>query len=312
MRKLPVCMATGGWYHRLFQAEKGADAAFAYIKSLGFEGLDYGLNASLSSTMIERGEKSAFLDAPLEELIEFYRPVKEASQKHGLPIAMAHGAFPMYSDADPAMGDYLIRVTEKMLAVCQYLGCPMLVVHPITRADYELEKKMSLDMYRKLIPAAKKCGVTVCLENLFYFKGGHAIRRACSDMNEACWYIDTLNAEAGEEIFGFCYDVGHANVVGNRIEADLKLLGKRLKTLHIHDNDGRVDKHMLPFTQTDAKYAPTTDWEGFLRGLKAIEYEGPLNFETFASVMTMPLPMVRPLHTLTWEIGNYFRNELTK
>lgn len=311
MKKLPICIQTGGWYDRIFGAEKGADEAFGYIKSLGFEALDYNLDHALSPAMIAKGEKNDFFDAPVGEILERYRGVREAAKKHGMAIRMAHGIFPLYSDADPAMSDYLVMATEKQLAVCQYLGCPAMVVHPIARADRTREKEMNLALYRKLMPAARKYGVKICLENMFAWIGSHGIRRACADMEEACWYIDTLNAEAGEELFGFCYDVGHANLLGNNIYEDLKLLGKRLTVLHIHENDGRLDMHLIPFTHTGANRDCTTDWNGFLRGLKEIGYEGPLNFEVFAATVKMPLPMVKPLLTLTKEIGEYFRAELT-
>lgn len=311
MKKLPICVQTSTWYGQLFGGEQGADEAFAYIKSLGFEGLDYNLDNCLTPDMISQGQKNDFFDASVEEILDFYKGVKEASQKHGVEIQMAHGIFPMHSDVDPSMDDYLIMATEKLLAVCQYLGCPALVVHPVTRANRTLEKEMNLAMYRKLMPAARKYGVKICLENMFAFIGGHAQRRACANIEEACWYIDTLNAEAGEELFGFCYDVGHANVMGNNIYEDLKLLGKRLTLLHIHENDGRLDMHLIPFTHTNVNRVSTTDWDGFLRGLKEIGYTGPLNFEIFAAIVKMPRPLIKPLLTLAKEIGVYFRTELT-
>ena len=312
MKRLPICIATGGWYDRLYGGNAGADQAFAYIKSLGFEGIDLGMGGVLHGDLIDKGEHNDFFDASVEEICQRYAAVKEASVKHGVPIVMAHGIFPLHSIGNPDLDEYLWMAVEKQLAVCQYLGCPSLVVHPITRADRTQEKEMNLTMYRKLIPAGKRYGVKICLENMFYFAGGHSVRRACGIIEEACWYIDTLNAEAGEDLFGFCYDVGHANVLGNNIYEDLKLLGKRLTTLHIHDNDGRLDMHLIPFTHTNVKWDTTTDWAGFLRGLKEIGYEGPLNFETFGSIIKMPLPLIRPLQTLTYEIGKYFREELLK
>lgn len=36
----------------------------------------------------------------------------------------------------------------------------------------------------------------------------------CSDIPEACVYIDKLNEIAGEKLFGFCLDTGHLNLLG--------------------------------------------------------------------------------------------------
>ena len=168
---------------------------------------------------------------------------------------------------------------------------------------------MNMQMYPKLIPAAKKYGVKICLENMFAFIGGHGIARACANVDEACRYIDALNEMAGEEVFGFCYDVGHANLLSCNLYEDIKTLGHRLTVLHIHENDGRLDSHCIPYTYKNGKIG-TTDWEGFLKGLKEIGYEGPLNFETFAALQDVPREVVGELLKLISAIGNYFRKSI--
>ena len=164
-------------------------------------------------------------------------------------------------------------------------------------------------MYRRLIPAARLTGVKVCLENLFVTRDGRALPRACADAGEACRYIDLLNAEAGCEAFGFCFDVGHANITGRNLAQDVRTLGKRLTVLHMHDNNGVRDQHMLPLTQKSAAGVPT-DWEGFLQALSEIGYAGPLNFETFAAVDMVPAPLQPATLRYVAAIGAYFRDRL--
>jgi sugar phosphate isomerase/epimerase len=89
-------------------------------------------------------------------------------------------------------------------------------------------------------------------------------------------------------------------------------LGKRLKVLHIHDNDGIADLHQVPFTFTRTRENnPSTDWEGFIRALRAIAYDGVLNFETAPVLRSFPEGL-RPqaLHMLA-EIGQYFAREIS-
>lgn len=308
-RKLQICVQTGDWYDDFFGAEAGADAAFAFIKNLGFEALDYNLDHVLTPKQIMQGEKSAFLDQSIEQILEYYRPVKEASEKHGVSLAMAHAPFPMNSEEHPEMDDYMVNSVIKLLAVCQYLQIPALVVHPIVNKDRAKEWELNMQMYPKLIPAAKKYGVKICLENMFAFIGGHGTCRACANADEACRYIDTLNELAGEEVFGFCYDVGHANLLSCNIYEDLKTLGHRLTVLHVHENDGRLDSHCIPYTYKNGVTC-TTDWEAFLKGLKEIGYTGPLNFEIFAAVKNVPLEIATELLKLVCGVGNYFRNRL--
>ena len=310
MKKLAISVQTGDWFDELFGGEPGADAGFAFIKNCGFDTLDLNMDHALNPGLIEKGVSTEFSDRSLEQMLEYYRPVKEAAEKHGITIAMAHAIFPLHSIKCPEFDEYLVELLIKQFAVCGYLGIPNLVVHPITLADRKLEWEMNMKLYPALIPYAKKYGVTICLENMFAWIGSHGVRRACADADEACRYIDTLNNMAGEDLFGFCYDVGHANLLGCNIYEDLKTLGKRVTVLHIHENDGWMDRHCIPYTYKAAGNKMNTDWEGFLNGLKEIGYEGPLNFETFASLKEVPTELVPEMLKLINSIGKYFRSRL--
>ncbi|HWR12360.1 MAG TPA: sugar phosphate isomerase/epimerase family protein [Rectinemataceae bacterium] len=54
-------------------------------------------------------------------------------------------------------------------------------------------------------------------------------------------FIDFLDDFPGD--IGYLVDLGHAWINGWRIESLLPALGPRLYALHIHDNDGKKDKH---------------------------------------------------------------------
>lgn len=307
--KLKVSIQTGDWYDDLFGAEQGVDEAFAFVKACGFDTLDYNLDHNLNVWKKLKGEAEDFYDTDVEEILEKYRPVKEAMEKHGISIGQAHATFPLHVEERDDINDYLIMAVEKECAICHYLGCPALVVHPYSCADKEKEREINLSMYRKMIPAAKKYGVKLCLENMFRFNNGHGLNGACAEASEACWYIDTLNAEAGEELFGYCFDVGHANLLSRDLRQEIKTLGHRLTILHIHDNDGLHDLHQAPFTQNFGG-GNCTDWEGFLDGLREISYQGTLNFETFAAVKRMPKELVPAMLRWIYQVGEYFRKQL--
>jgi len=49
-------------------------------------------------------------------------------------------------------------------------------------------------------------------------------------------------------------------------------LGKRLKAIHVQDNKGLADDHLLPFHGT-------IDWKDAMSALADIGYEGDLTFE---------------------------------
>ena len=93
--------------------------------------------------------------------------------------------------------------------------------------------------------------------------------------------IDRINDRYHGEVLGFCFDTGHANLVGLDFEQFITTLGSRLKVLHIHDNDGISDLHqiMFPFTKTRENHS-STDWGGFIRGLRNIRFNKILSFES--------------------------------
>ena len=79
--------------------------------------------------------------------------------------------------------------------------------------------------------------------------------------------------KVGGRNFGICLDTGHLNLVnGNQREFILKA-GRKLKALHIADNEGVVDQHMMPFGKG------TVDIKEVFKALKEIGYRGIYNLE---------------------------------
>lgn len=299
---LKVGVQSGPWYN-----ENDPDGSFRYIRECGFEAVDFNIDTKLPGDNIRKGPLTTFFDQSIEELKDFYRPMKEAAEKNGITISQMHAPFPLWVKDNEAVNDYMIMVVDKICAVCAYVGCPALVVHPITLPDKDEELAVNYAMYRRMAPSGKKYGVKLCLENLFASFRGRMIEGACTDPQEACRYLDTLNAEAGAEVFGFCFDVGHANLTARNIQKYLKCIGKRLTILHIHENDGTGDLHMIPYTHTrNNGKDPNCDWEGFIAGMRAIGYEGTLSFETFRVLGNFPKPLHTDALRLISAIGKYF------
>lgn len=273
----------------------------------GIEAVDFGF----PGVSTKNDPITSFYDKSLDEIIAIFTPFKAAFEKYGIKIAQCHAPFPLWIKDRPEFNDYMIAVMEKICAVCEFIGCPAIVAHGITRTLKEKEWETNIEMYSRMIPAAKKHGVTICLENLFTGFHGHIVGGTCSTAEEAVRYIDTLNEMAGCECFGFCLDTGHANLVGANIRQYLDTLGHRLTCLHIHDNNGVEDLHMLPYTQTHNWGQHTyLDWEGFISGLRDIGYKGSLCFETFRVMEVTPKPVwPEMLRTIT-ALGRYFRDRV--
>lgn len=308
-KELMRSMQTGVWYKEM-GGDENPEAAFAFIKECGFEAVDFGLNMHIHTLNVRAGEVHGFYDADVETLLDYYKPIKAAADKYGIAFAQAHGPFPMWVEAYPEIHEYLISIVEKMCAICQLLECPILVVHPMIIPNRDGGFERNLQMYRKLIPAAKQYGVQICLENMFITKNTHKIAANCSDMHEVCRYIDILNAEAGGPVFGFCYDVGHATLTSNDLLEDLLTLDHRLTCLHIHGNDGQKDLHAIPYLVRTTKKEMCVDWESFLEGLRRIGYRGALNLESAGSLSCIPKELIKPMLQFGSAACEYFKNQI--
>lgn len=306
-RKLLVGVQSGDWYN-----EADDESSMRYAREIGLEAIEFNMDHLINSAEYAKGKAFPLCDKPIDEFVAHYTPLKQASQKYGVKIAQMHAPFPIWQENDKATTAYMLQVLEKVCAVCAYIECPMLIVHPHNSKDKQEVIRANLEMYEQLIPSAKKYGVTICLENLLAMNGDEIVGGVCSDAEQAVYLIDTLNEKAGEKVFGFCFDVGHANASGIDMRSFLNTLGERLTALHIHDNNGKSDAHLIPYTQIRDQWGVElgVDWESFIGGLQDIQYKGCLMFETFRATNHLPKCVEKDALTLILGIGKYFRDRI--
>ncbi|MDE5679541.1 MAG: sugar phosphate isomerase/epimerase [Lachnospiraceae bacterium] len=289
------------------------EAGYRRIKEAGFDCVDFNFDEYLHCTMVQQGKINAVLDRDVEEVWRDFEPHARAAADCGLIFEQMHAPFPVMQKGMDEVNAKMFRITENCMDICSRMGGRYLVVHPVT-LSYECSKKEEHDfnmvMYQKLIPLAKKYGIVICLENMFMDQNAHLTEGVCSDFTEAAAWIDELNATAGEALFGFCFDTGHANILGKNLYQSVVALGDRLKILHIHDNDGISDLHTMPFTFARSWNPVATDWEGFLRGLREIRYKGVINFETFRCMESFPKELHPSVLRLLADMGKYFSGQL--
>ena len=300
---LKTGVQSAGWYDRNKPLE-----SFEYIKSCGFEAVDFNIDHYFSTAKaVKDGLYPTVFDNPTDEVLEFFRPLKEASEKTGVAICQMHAPFPVWFKDHDDVNDYTVMVLDKCFAVCEFVSCPAIVVHPVSRSTRETEWETNLAIYRRLIPLIRKYkNVKICLENIFTRRANRIIEGRLSNVGEAANMIDLLNEEAGGDYFGFCLDVGHANLTNRNIKETVKSLGKRLTILHIHDNNGLDDMHMIPYSYLTTPQVHVCDWQGFVEGLREIGYPGVLCFETFRIVSAYPAAVHTEALKLISAIGRYW------
>lgn len=291
---------------------------FQMLKDAGFSCADFSLNGYLDNKSLYKGDINHFFDKSIEELENFFRPHKEAAKEAGITIHQMHMPYPMYvPNGKKEINDYLWnQVAPKSLHICQFLECKYIVIHGFKLVRYlgseSLEWEKTEEFIHYLAPMAKEMGITLCIENLYNGLGNHMVEGPCCDARIAAERIDRINARYGAEVLGFCLDTGHANLVGIDFYDFITTLGSRLKVLHIHDNDGVRDLHQIPYTFTKTREnKPSTDWDGFLRGMKEIDFSGVLNFEASPVITAFPEELRKDALAFLAGIGKYFSAKIS-
>ena len=259
----------------------GAEKCYASIRKAGFTAIDWNLDHGLPGAHIKglTYDGVSVFQRSLGEIIAHYTPELDLIRRNGLTITQAHAPFPAYVPGHPEVLDFMIGIYANCIRLCHHAGCRNLVIHGISLEETDFSNtpesiaQLNQHLYESLIPTLLECDVTVCLENLFTRKTS-VVEGACSDARETARFIDALNAKAGREVFGFCLDVGHLQLLNKNLRTYVPVLGKRIKALHIHDNDGLGDLHLAPMTGT-------VNWAVLCDCLKQIGYDGDLSFETF-------------------------------
>lgn len=277
---MKISVQTGGVTDRF-----GIEQGYAMIRAAGFDAVDWNLDDHLEARDIYNGTyRGNVYEKPMDEILEFFAFEIAQQRKNELTVTQAHAPFPAFLAKEPELLDYMISVYEACIHVCKAAGCRNLVIHGISpdrnNTDEQI-RQMNWMLYTSLISALCQTGVTVCLENLFTrgssgrgadFGPGH-----CADAQEAAKLIDRLNEVTGQECFGLCLDTGHLNLLHIDPQLYVATLGKRIKALHIHDNNGLNDQHLAP-------YNGNICWKNYLSALRDSGYRGDLSFETYAQV----------------------------
>ena len=293
------------------------EAGFRRLKKVGFDCVDFSLNTYLINTKIYKNEINDFFKKDIDELKAFFTPHKNGAAAAGIRIHQMHMPYPVYvPHGKKEINDFLYNVVaKKSMTICAFLGCRYIVVHGLKLREMlgseEAEWAATEKFLDTICPMAKELGITICIENIYGSVGQHIIEGPCCDAAKAAERIDRMNDKYGAEVLGFCFDTGHANLVGLDFERFITTLGKRLKVLHMHDNDGRRDLHQLPFTFTRTRdNSTTTDWQGFIQGMREIGFSGTLSFETAPVLRSFPVEMRDDALSFIARTGVYFRNKI--
>ncbi len=270
----------------------GLKKAIKMLKDAGFDAYDCTLSYAMS-----KGEFSG------EDALEKAREIRAYSDELGIPCAQTHT--PSHSSDIKGIKYFLAGIEKEKTAVeiSGILGAEVAVVHPTSVTDAEGNYDM---LYSKLLPIAKKYGTKIACENMFAWKDKFSIDietvpTACGFSRDFKRQVDIAN----DENMVACLDIGHCHLPNNeKFEDIVRALGnKRLKALHVHDNNLRDDSHIFPFFGK-------INWDEVCKALAEIDYQGNFTFEVDAFVEKYPDELLPECLTLLAATGRYLINKI--
>lgn len=222
-------------------------------------------------------------------------------------IAAAYAPYLKRDTKRDDLKDFLIGLTEDCIRLCGKIGCPFIIIRPWTlHVCKEDLWEANLEYYMHFAQIARKNQVTILLENQCRNINGHLVRGVCADGEEMSRWLDSLNDRAGEQMFEACFNAGTANLCGQNMQDFITKVGKRLRAVVIRDCNGHDEASLLPFSDAYRQQAKT-DWLGFIRGLREIEFDGQLIMDCSDSCKLFS-PILRPaLLRLMKKEAEYFQ-----
>lgn len=200
-----------------------------------------------------------------------YSASRRAKEKN-VALPVCHLSFYM---PDPRNSDLMAKFQKELINgidAASLMGIERAVTHPIAfyskEASYGDWVRANMAFLSPVVEYAKRKNIRICIENM-------PSEEEAEDNHLYGSCALNISALAEKLGCGICWDTGHANISGYKQSEQLKVVGNKLEVLHVHDNDGSRDSHLLPFDGN-------TDWEDVASGLRCCDSPIILDVEVSA------------------------------
>ena len=165
---------------------------------------------------------------------------------------------------EPVKGKRLEMVDEikRALEIAETIPFKYMVQHIGVSGEEYSERAVdaAFSALEQISLFARQRGVEVLLEN---------IPNALSSAERLMLFLELTHLD-----LNFVFDVGHANL-GEGVEAAFNVMKDRIRSTHIHDNDGKTDKHLFPLLAEGG----SIDWKKTMDLLRTRADQYPLLLE---------------------------------
>jgi len=160
----------------------------------------------------------------------------------------------------------IICAYSEMIERISGCGIFRIVLHPCTGNSSVSERNNKIRIrnlvsrLEKILPVCERKNMVLLLETM-------VPGRVSSSMDTLIRVTDEVNSPS----LKICLDTNHLNL-SEDICAAAERAGERIGEIHLNDNHGLKEEHLLP-------YSGTIDWESFTEALSAISYSGDMILE---------------------------------
>jgi sugar phosphate isomerase/epimerase len=170
------------------------------------------------------------------------------------------------ASADAKARAEAIAEVERALQIARRIPMKVLVVHlgwPRSNTRFGgSNRDAARRSIEELFVLAEPLGVRIAVEVI------------ANDLSRAGSLVHFAEEDLDSAEVGICLDFGHAHLDGDLVDA-IEAVSGHLAAIHVHDNRGRADDHLMPF-------GGTIDWPAALTAVQKVGYDGALIFEIAA------------------------------
>lgn len=185
-------------------------------------------------------------------------PQKEQLQRmreSGLNIIFAHLGYQNINTLweDGIQGDNEVERYKQDIKDCKENEIDLVIMHLAKKYD-KRPNEIGLNRIRQIVKFAKGLGVKIAFENV-------------DDERYVEYVLDNIK----DDNVGLCFDSGHFHCF-SKDKFDITKYRNRVLAVHLHDNNGNGDMHLIPGDGT-------LNWEQVMTNLARCNYNGPITVE---------------------------------
>ena len=257
------------------QAIYGDKRALEIAKEVGADAVD------LMTDHHSVSKQGSVYTATDGEIEAYFAELRQHAKTLAIDINQTHGRLRICKN-DPELDKICLEDARRDLLAARALGAKYCVMHGVATGAMgpdtppEVMRELNYEIFGKILVYAKEYGVKVATESL----GDSPIYNCRDFFGSAKEFKDTFDRICADgnnaDYFTICIDTGHVHKATRfdrpKVGDVIRMMGKGISCLHLHDNDTFKDQHKPPFTGS-------IDWNDVFDALDEVGYDGVYNLE---------------------------------